>query len=135
MIAAGKIRSKSHIRSEGLTSQYSPCPKIPSATGDSKNENHYSMHIGLVNNNSVVPLTCSDEKASGRWSARHRGGLGSEGKMNKSREGNTRSFGKNEVDPYDRKSFDKSQTMHRSAIHTKTTGLIPKGPVANVYEL
>lgn len=103
MKAAGKIRSKSHIKSEGMTSQYSPCPKIPSATGTMINANH-----GLANNNSVAPLTSSEEKNSGRWSARHRGGRGSEGKKNKSRGGDIRSIGNNEGDPYDRKSFENS---------------------------
>ena len=48
MMAAGKIRSKSHIRSEGMTSQYSPCPKIPSATGDQGTDgHHYALNHGL----------------------------------------------------------------------------------------
>ena len=57
LLKEGKIRSKSHVRSEGL-SQYSPCPKIPLAAVESQ-ENHYSLNIG---SNPLAPLPNSDEK-------------------------------------------------------------------------
>ena len=43
----------------------------------------------------------------------------------------------NELDPYDRKSFDKGQTLHRSAIHAKTSGIIPKGNAGStgIYDM
>ena len=91
------------------------------------------MHLG---GSSLVPLTSSEEKATGRWSARQRG-IGSEGKKKSLvNAGDTRSVA-NELDPYDRKSFDKGQTMHRSAIHAKTSGVIPKGGTnaSGIYDI
>ena len=37
--------------------------------------------------------------------------------------------------PYSRKSFDKGMTLNRSAIHAKTSGLMPKGPIASMYDI
>ena len=76
-----------------------------------------------------------DDRVSGRWSARHHRALDSEGA---SMVKDNRSFAGNEMENYNRKSlklgFEKGQTLHRSAIHAKTSGLIPKGPVMSMHD-
>lgn len=120
--------------------QYSPCPKIPQASSEG-GENHYSLHFG---SSSLVPLPSTDEKTKGRWSARQRGGLGSEGKQAKkmgSAVAESRSQADQAgrvdlsgLDPYDRRSFDmKGQTMHRSAMQSKPSHSIPKAPIIDTH--
>ena len=113
---------------------YSPCPKIPVPSSEN-GENHYTLH---PMNASLVPLNHSEEKASGRRSARHNM-MGSEKKKAKINgstvdarsmmDPNQNRFEMLSADPYDRKSFDsKGQTLHRSAMHVKNTpGHLPKG--------
>ena len=143
----GRMRSKSHIRTEGngagsgaqeapnssqkkppkqSQQHYSPCPKIPSAI-----DPHEHVASGT---SSLAPLG-EDRISPGRRSARHYQEQSHADKRN-SANLDVRSVNGNSVhqqtriemmasDPYDRRSFDtKGQAVHRSAMHQKNSALM-----------